>query len=224
MATATPTTPRTEAPPIPDGLGPVLLFGVPWALYERMVEEIAHRHARFTYDRGTLQIMTLSPKHEWGSRTFERLIGILTEELDLPVAAFGSMTHQRADLEKGIEPDECYYFNHLDRVVGMSHFDPATDPVPDLAVEVEVTRSLVDRIGIYAALGIAELWRFDGQTLEVLILSPEGTYAPADRSPRFPLFTPEEFVGWLKRAGEVDNTQWRREFRPWVRDRIDAGR
>ena len=224
MATAAPATIRTEDLLADEGDGLVLLHGVPWPLYERMVEEIAHRHVRLTYDRGTLQIMTLSPKHEWESRTFVLLIAVLTEELDLPVAAFGSMTHQRADLEKGMEPDECYYFNHLDRVVGMRRFDPATDPVPDLAVEVEVTRSLVDRIGIYAALGIAELWRFDGQTLEVLILSPEGTYAPADRSPRFPLFTPEEFVGWLKRAGEVDNTQWRREFRPWVRQRIDAGR
>ena len=224
MATAAPAPRRTEARPVPVGLGPVLLHGVPWSLYERMVEEIAHRHARLTYDRGTLQIMTLSPEHEWESRAIERLIGMLTEELDIPVASFGSMTHQRADLENGIEPDECYYFNHLDRVIGMRRFDPRVDPVPDLAVEVEVTRSLIDRIAIYAALGIAEVWRFDGQALDVLILSPDGSYVSADRSPRFPQFPTEELVGWINRAGEVDNTQWRREFRPWVRDRIAAGR
>ena len=224
MATATPTTPRTEAPPIPDGLGPVLLFGVPWALYERMVEEIAHRHARFTYDRGTLQIMSPSPEHESESHCLDHLILILAEELDLPVAAFGSMTHKRADLEKGMEPDQCYYFNNLDRVVGMRRLDLDVDPVPDLAIEVEVTRSLVDRIAIYAALGIPELWRFDGRALHVLLLGPEGTYANADRSPRFPMFAPEELAGWVARAGEVDHIRWRREFRPWVRERIAAGR
>ena len=224
MATAAPATTRTETRPVPDGLGPVLLYGVPWSLYERMVEEIAHRHARLTFDRGTLQIMSPSPEHEWKSRTFVLLIAVLTEELDLPFAVFGSMTHQREDLEKGMEPDECFYFSHLDRVVGMSRFDPGVDPVPDLAVEVEVTHSILDRIAIYQALGIAEVWRFDGRALRVLLLSPEGAYAPADRSPRFPMFTPEELAGWIVRAGEVEATRWRREFRRWVRDRIAIGR
>ena len=224
MATAAPATTRTEARPLSDGLGPVLLYGVPWSLYERMVEELSHCHARLTYDRGTLQIMTLSPEHEWKSRAFVLLIAILTEELDLPFAVFGSMTHHREDLEKGMEPDECFYFSHLDRVVGMSRFDPGVDPVPDLAVEVEVTHSILDRIAIYAALGIAEVWRFDGRALRVLLLSPEGAYAPADRSPRFPQFTPEELAGWIIRAGEVDGTRWRRELRARVRQRIDAGR
>ena len=202
----------------------MLLFGVSWSLYERMVEEIAHRHARFTYDRGTLQIMSPSPEHEWESRTFVLLIVLLAEMLDLPVAAFGSTTHKRADLEKGIEPDECYYFNHLDRMVGKRRLDLDVDPVPDLAIEVEVTRSLVDRIGIYAALGIPELWRFDGRALQVLLLSPEGSYALAERSPRLPMFAPEELAGWVVRAGEVDHSRWFREFRAWARERIAAGR
>ena len=224
MATAAPATTRTEARPLPDGLGPVLLYGVPWSLYERMLEKLVHSHARFTFDRGTLQIMTLSPEHEWGSVAIHDMIVVLTEELNRPMTAFGLMTHKRADLEKGMEPDQCYYFNHLDRVVGMSRFDPGVDPVPDLAVEVEVTHSILDRIAIYAALGIAEVWRFDGRALRVLLLSPEGAYAPADRSPRFPMFTPEELAGWIVRAGEVDGTRWRRELRPWVRDRIAIGR
>ena len=224
MATATPSPARTEAPPIPDGLGPVLLFGVPWALYERMVEEIAHRHTRFTYDRGTLQIMSPSLEHEWESVAIHDLIAVLTDELNVPLAAFGSTTHKRADLENGMEPDQCYYFNNLDRMVGKRRLDLDVDPVPDLAIEVEVTRSLVDRIGIYAALGIPELWRFDGRALQVLLLSPDVTYAAADRSPRFPMFAPEELAGWVARAGELDNMRWRRELRAWVRDRIDAGR
>ena len=224
MATAAPSPTRTEARPIPDGLGPVLLYGVPWSLYERMVEEIAHRHARLTFDRGTLQIMSPSPEHESESHSLDHLILILAEELDLPVAAFGSMTHKRAEHEQGMEPDECYYFNHLDRVIGMRRFHAAVDPVPDLAVEVEVTHSILDRIAIYAALGIAEVWRFDGRALRVLLLSPEGTYTLADRSPRFPQFAPEELAGWILRTGEVDHIRWRRELRAWVRQRIDAGR
>ena len=224
MATAAPAPRRTEARPVPDGLGPVLLYGVPWSLYERMVEEIEHRHARLTYDRGTLQIMSPSPEHEWESVAIHDMIAVFTDELQVPLAAFGSMSHQRADLEKGIEPDACYYFNHLERMVGKRRLDLPVDPVPDLAVEVEVTRSLVDRIAIYAALGIAEVWRFDGQTLQVLLLSPDGSYAPADRSPRFAIATPEELAGWILRAGELDNMRWRRELRAWVRDRIAAGR
>ena len=220
MVTAPPAPWRTEAHPTPDGLGPVVLYGVPWSLYERMLEEIEHRHARLTYDRGTLQIMSPSLEHEWESVAIHDMIVVLTEELDIPMAAFGSATHKRADLEKGMEPDGCYYFTNLDRMVGKRRLELPDDPVPDLAVEVEVTRSLVDRIAIYQALGIAEVWRFDGRALRVLLLSPDGSYAPADRSPRFPRFTPEELAGWIVRAGEVDGTRWRRELRPWVRDRI----
>ena len=179
--------------------------------------------SRLTYDRGTLQIMSPSHEHKWESVAIHDMIVVLTEELDIPMAAFGSATHQRADLEKGMEPDGCYYFSNLDRVVGKRRLDLDVDPVPDLAIEVEVTRSLVDRIGIYATLGIAELWRFDGRALQVLLLSPEGSYALAERSPRFPMFAPEELAGWVVRAGEVENTGWRRELRAWVRDRIAGG-
>src|SRR5262249_28301372 len=43
-------------------------------------------------------------------------------------------------------------------------------PPPDLAIEVEVTHSSMDRMEIYATLGIPGLWRLDGDELRFHVL------------------------------------------------------
>ena len=37
------------------------------------------------------------------------------------------------------------------------------DPPPDLAIEIEISRSVLDRIALYAAVGVRELWRFSSR-------------------------------------------------------------
>ncbi|MEZ6074210.1 MAG: Uma2 family endonuclease [Pirellulaceae bacterium] len=84
------------------------------------------------------------------------------------------MTFQRDDLEKGFEPDECWWIAHEEQVRRKTEFDFKIDPAPDLAVEIEMSRSLVNRISIYAAIGVAEIWRFDGSSCGFVTCSPMG--------------------------------------------------
>src|SRR5436190_459799 len=86
-----------------------LLSGIDWSSYVGFGELLGERHVRLTYDRGSLELMTLSPKHEHGKRLLGRLVETLTEELDIGIASYGSMTFRREDLERGLEPDECYW-------------------------------------------------------------------------------------------------------------------
>ena len=44
---------------------------------------------------------------------------------------------------------------------------PMSDPPPDLVVEVEMTRSAIDKLRLFASMGIPEVWRYDGKTLWV---------------------------------------------------------
>ncbi|MBV8076797.1 MAG: Uma2 family endonuclease, partial [Planctomycetaceae bacterium] len=117
------------------------------------------------------------------------------------------------------KPDECYYLTNAERVVGR-RIDLSVDPPPDLAIEVEISRSALDRIGIYAALGVPEVWRFDGEALRVEQLQADGTYREVAASPGLPFLSSEEVVQWLRLAETMGQTPWLRQFREWVRDEL----
>jgi Uma2 family endonuclease len=83
---------------------------------------------------------------------------VLTEELGLPVKSGGSVTLRRRLRKRGIEADECFWIANAKQMAGKRRLDLETDPPPDLAIEVQVTHSALDRLGIYATLGVPEVW------------------------------------------------------------------
>ena len=107
--------------------------------------------------------MTTSPIHEIYKHLLGRMVDTIGEELDIPMFGQGSTTFNREDVDRGLEPDECYYIANAGRVADRSQLNLETDPPPDLAIEIEITRNVLDRLGIYAALGVPEVWRFDGE-------------------------------------------------------------
>ena len=66
---------------------------------------------------------------------------------------------------KGIEPDQCSDIRNEARIRGKTEVDLNQDPPPDLAIQIYITRSSLDSLGIYAALGVPEVWRFDADKL-----------------------------------------------------------
>ena len=115
--------------------------------------------------------MTTSQEHEEFGYLLGRVVDILTEELDLPCKCVGRMTWRREVLDRGLEADDCFYLANAPLVRGKK-LDLSVDPPPDLAIEVEISRSALDRMGIYAALRVPEIWRYDGETLRVERLQP----------------------------------------------------
>src|SRR5260221_2335833 len=90
-----------------------VLYGEPWEPYVRLLRMFDdRRHLRITYDRGALEIMTLSSEHEQWKRLIARLIVALTEELGLPIAEYGSMTMKRRKKQRGLEPDDCFWIQN----------------------------------------------------------------------------------------------------------------
>jgi Uma2 family endonuclease len=213
MATAQ--QPRTEAR--------FVLHGVSWQFYEACLAEIGDRSIRLSYDRGSLEMMSPSDEHERLKHLLARLIDVVTEELEIPIRGAGSTTWRKEDLARGLEPDECYYVQHELVLRGRDDVDLSVDPPPDLAVEIEITRSAVDRMGIYAGLQVPEVWRYDGQTLSVFWLDEHGEYQQRDRSPTFPFLPLAEVTRFLDARNETDETTWVRSFRRWVRDHILPG-
>lgn len=198
----------------------LLLHDVPWTRYERLLRALDDRHLRLTYDRGTLEIMTLSHEHEGTSYLLGRFVDVMTEEADLPVKAGRSTTFRRRKKEKGLEPDNCYWIANEKKVRGKKKIDLKVDPPPDLGLETDITHSSLDRLSIYAALGVPEVWRFDGKHLVFLILGPSGKYSEADASPTFPFLQPQILLRFLGMAASQDENTVVKSFRVWVRKNI----
>jgi Uma2 family endonuclease len=200
-----------------------VMYDVPWRTYLRLLKDLDDRHVRLTYDQGTLELMTLSHEHEICTHLLGRFVDTLTEELNVPVKGGGSTTFKRRDRKRGLEPDRCYWIANEPRVRGKDVIDLRRDPAPDLAIEVEISQSALDRLEIYAALRVQEVWRYDGQTLQVCQLGPEGNYVACDGSPGFPFLPIAEIAAFLLRRKTMDETSLVRSFRAWVREQIARG-
>lgn len=196
-----------------------LLRDVSWETYEALCRDPGIR-TRMTYDRGMLEFWSPSYLHECLKCLLARLVHVVTEELNIPVQGCGSTTYRRAILEKGLEPDQCYYIQHESVMRGKDDLDFDVDPPPDLAIEVEVTRSALDRMGIYAALGVPEVWRFDGTALRAFVLGEDGKYESGDHSPTFPDLPLDELVRFVEQRKKQGETALVRSFRQWVRENL----
>ena len=195
-----------------------LLQGMSWDFYEHLLKELGDRPIRVTYDRGILELMSPSYRHESYSRLLGRMVQIMAEERNIPLKSAGSTTFRRESLERGLEPDDCFYIAHLPQILGNEELNLETDPPPDLAVEVDITHASVDRIPIYAELGVPELWRFDGTDLLAYHLEGSGEYGgPRTDSLAFPSVPLMGIAEFLRRSLETDDATLLREFRTWVR-------
>ncbi|CAN5913091.1 Uma2 family endonuclease [soil metagenome] len=198
----------------------IVLQGMSWGLYEALLEENQTRHIFLTYDRGKLEFMSPSFRHEIYAHLIGVMIGVLAEELEIPIKCGRTTTFRRRELNKGLEPDECFWIGNEPRMRGKLDYDPATDPPPNLAIEIEVSRRALDRMGIYAALGVPEIWRCDGQTLTIHHRQADGSYSVVPRSPSLPMLPPEDVLRFLALYETRDETSWKRAFRDWVRAEV----
>ena len=209
---------RRRADPTPDldFVQHMVLEDVSWDFYERLLKEIGDRPIRVTYDQGRLEMMSPLPEHEQVKKIIDRLIWELCWELGMEVASFGSTTYRRKDAQKGLEPDECYYFKEERRMRARKRWYPRRDPPPELVVEVDVTHRSVAREPIYAALGVSEMWRWTGRRLECLELAG-GEYKPRERSLVFPFLVVGELTRFVKMRWRVGENATIAKFRDWVR-------
>ena len=201
----------------------LVLFGMDWRTYTRLVYVFAeHPSVRLAYDRGDLEIMSPLPEHESDARMLGRFVVVLTEELGLPIKAGGSATFRRRRKQRGLEPDDSYWIATEPRVRGKRRIDLRVDPPPDLAIEVAVTSSSLDRMAIYAALTVPEVWRLEGSVLTFHVLGANGRYAESPHSAAFSQVTPSDLVGFLSLRSTLDENTVVRQFREWFRQRLTA--
>jgi Uma2 family endonuclease len=194
----------------------IILKGIHWETYQSLVRDLeAQPSKRLTYDNGVLEIRMPLPPHERYKKWLGRLVEIITEELGIEIASLGSCTWSREDLQKGLEPDECYYIQNEAVVRGKETITLSVDPPPDLAIEVDSTSSSLDRMGIYAALGVPEVWRYDFKVMTFWVLV-NGVYHSRETSIALPLVTAIAVQGLLSEAVSMGETSWARRVREFI--------
>jgi len=209
---SSPGTPRAEQR--------IILNGISWETYERLVDEIESGGIRLNYDRGSLEIMSPSLWHETQKKLIGRMIEILVEELDLPIRSGGSTTFRLEEDQSGLEADECYWLANAPAVTHKKEIDLTQDAPPDLAIEVDMTSNSLVKTSIYSAIGIPEVWRYDGESIQVMKLGDDGRYATVAQSPSLPMVPLADLVRFLDLQSELDERQWVKVFRKWVREEV----
>ena len=203
----------------------VVIRGVDWAFYEHLVDSIPEDgHIYIDYDGKDLELMSpISSFHDEVKKLLGQFVEAVAQELGIPYKGLGQTTWKRFEVARGLESDECYYFKPeklaaADAAKARRSKDVADYPNPDLSIEVDISPSRIDRPGIYAALVVAEVWRFDHEQGRIVIerLGDDSTYHASEASWFLPVRA-EEIRRWVVDEDSGDHSSWARRLHSWAR-------
>jgi Uma2 family endonuclease len=199
----------------------VILKGVSWSTFKALMADIGEdRSCRIAYDQGMLEIMVPYEQHEEPKILISSFVEALADELEIEIRQLGSLTLEREDLIRVVEPDTCFYIQNESKVRG-KNINLQNVPPPDLAVESDYTHSSLNKFNIYASLGVPELWRYSKQTLQVYQLV-EGNYELSDKSIAFPFLPIAELPGLIEQSKNIGQRAAVRLFRARIREILQS--
>jgi Uma2 family endonuclease len=208
--TLTPVTPPTET-------SHLVLYNISWETYEKLLDAFSQSPTpRITYYKGTLELMTPLPEHERYSWTLGRLVVALSEELGIEIIGLKSTTWRNQPQHAGKEADQCFYIQNEAFMRDKLHIDLKNDPPPDIAIEIDLTSSSIDKMDVYTALKVPEVWRWKKGKLIINILTDKG-YVESETSLAFGLFPVKELARFMELDSQKGENARIREFREWVR-------
>ena len=209
-----------EAPTSPPPGSSMLLRHISWQSYESLREDIGDDGIHLTYDDGLLEIEVPSKRHEQLKKAVARLVEMTLESSGQDYEPLGSTTWNRKALLKGIEADECYYVANAARIRGKESIVIGEDPPPDLAIEVEVFSSAIDKLAIYAALKIPEVWRVLEDASVIFLKYEVDGYQPIAASEALPSIRSEQIAAQLRQLaplGPLAYPEMLRQFAAWLK-------
>lgn len=191
------------------------LNNIAWDTYEKILDAFGeHRAVRLHYNEGVLEFMVPLEAHENPSDIIGAFIRRLVVDSGFDLKSMASTTLRRKELQKGAEPDKCFYIQNESKVRGRE-VDLEKDPPPDLVLEVDITHTDIDKNQLYAKFGVPEFWRFDGQTLTILQLQ-DGEYQEVEQSLSLPWVNKSLFYEYLNNCKTLGEAQALRQLSTWI--------
>lgn len=191
---------------------------VSWKIYDQFIRETTDksRNPLFYYEKGKLLIMPKSPEHEFICDYVVLFINFVAMEWAINCGSLGSSTFEKENLERGFEPDACFYFENEPQIRGVKRLNMAIHPAPDLIVEIDITSSSKMRESIFAAFRVPEIWRFDGEKFAFLKLDGK-SYSPVENSLALPLVTAQKLTEFIVESTKLSRLEWLSKVREWAR-------
>jgi len=178
---------------------------VTWDEYEELLEQVGEaRGLRISFNNRTLKVMSLSLEHETYADFIKRLVSVLSLRLRINIRFSGSATMRKKKKSKGNEPDAGFYVQTASVIGNRLDLDFAVDPPPDVVVEIDIHHDSTDNYPIYAALGVPEIWRYDGWQAAIYHLKGN-EYVEVEASLALPMITPailSEYLTRMRQEGE----------------------
>ena len=204
---------------LPSG-GTMIVPDVSWEDYQQLVAEANNQNGvRLTFAQGSLEIMSPLPIHEKYKEFLLRLMDRLSTLMGFDLESLGSTTFNQEWLDNGVEPDTCFYIQNAAKIIGKNRIDLAVDPPPDIAVEIDISHRSTTKLKIYEELRVPEIWLYDEQKLQILLLTETG-YADSPTSQSFPFLTSEALTQFLERSKTEGQGAVLRVFREWVKTKL----
>ncbi|MGA7952230.1 MAG: Uma2 family endonuclease [Gloeobacterales cyanobacterium] len=173
------------------------ISGVNWESYIALMQELGDaRSTRIAYANGVLEIRMPGQHHEVLNRALAAIVLTLAEELGYDFNDLGSMTINRPELSKGLEPDSCFYIQNAQAGQGLGT-TISNDLPPDLALEIDIAHRSDTKLSIYQALSVPEVWLYQGDQLKIKHLD-RGQYVDALTSRAFPIVSSNQLNQWLE--------------------------
>lgn len=157
----------TAFAPAPHAEDRTVLREISWDTYVRLCDENQSRSTQMAYFEGDLEIMTVGLMHESAGELVRLMFYAMAESLGVRFRGTGQTTFRHASKGIGFEADLSYYVSNLGHVRAQTNLDLVKDPPPDLVIEIDVSRNSERKLLMYGALGIREVWRYEGSQLHV---------------------------------------------------------
>jgi Uma2 family endonuclease len=200
----------------------VVHLRVSWETYAALAAGIGEdSHALLSYDGQTLELMSPHTDHEAYKTLIDALLDILVIEWDLNIYNTGSTTLEAKPV--GAEPDSSYYIKNAAKVGGLKKIDLNTSPPPDLVVEIDMSHSRMDKLDLYAAIGVPEFWRLRRDGLEAFSLT-DGVYTAIEASVVVDGLPMNELARFLERRLESDRRAVYKDWQAWLRANLHLHR
>jgi Uma2 family endonuclease len=187
----------------------VILHNISWETYERILadyEDVSSPH--FAYCDGDLEIMVMGFQHETLKMELSELVAEIARVLEIDYKSAGSTTFRKEKKKKGFEGDATFYFENVETVRRKKEIDLSKgDPPPELVIEVDITHGSLPRFPIFAGIGIAEVWRFDGDDVKIYRLEND-KYQQVAESVCLPGVKSEIVTDLLFAAQELKKMDW----------------
>ena len=197
----------------------VVLHDVSWSFYEQLMKKYQDSSApRFAYSQGELEIYLPPQKHEKKAEFLGDIVNIIAEECEIENLSIRSTTFKKPEIERGVEPDGCFYLQSYDKVFGMEKIDLEQYP-PDLVIEVDIFSPSINRFPIYAVFKVPEIWRYQKEEVKIFLFDGR-EYVEGGQSVALPKVTGEILTRFLAESETMKRSAWLKNARNWVNQEL----